>query len=273
MSTAEASDKVADALVERLFMASIEALGAASIHVGGRLGFYRSLAQEGDAAPAGLAERTGTAERYTREWLEQQAVAGFLRVDSSEADAGSPRAARISSSADAARCRSGSAHGAFVAGNGSGSPLSAPRRRGQAPGFTSIVVVFVRVPCVKIRISCEPGVSGCSSATHPSATDWPGVPAAEPKMLSAGSTKFSGALWTWVSGIARPSSVAVTGSNATTLALAHARNSTSLLPWNGGILESAALGAVGSHVDPGPWLDDARERSPTAERRNEFAPS
>jgi winged helix-turn-helix protein len=31
--------------------------------------------------------RTGTAERYVREWLEQQAVAGFLRVDDPDADA------------------------------------------------------------------------------------------------------------------------------------------------------------------------------------------
>ena len=32
-----------------------------------------------------LAARTGTAERYIREWLEQQAVAGFLAVEDGEA--------------------------------------------------------------------------------------------------------------------------------------------------------------------------------------------
>jgi SAM-dependent methyltransferase len=68
-------------LVERLFGAVIDTLEVASIHLGGRLGFYRALADDGDATPAELAVRTGTAERYVREWLEQQAVAGFLSVD------------------------------------------------------------------------------------------------------------------------------------------------------------------------------------------------
>ena len=70
-----------DELVERLFGAVIDTLEVASIHLGGRLGFYRALADDGDATPAELAVRTGTAERYVREWLEQQAVAGFLCVD------------------------------------------------------------------------------------------------------------------------------------------------------------------------------------------------
>jgi 2-polyprenyl-3-methyl-5-hydroxy-6-metoxy-1,4-benzoquinol methylase len=64
-----------------LFGAVIDTLEVASIHLGGRLGFYRALADDGDATPGELAARTGTAERYVREWLEQQAVAGFLGVD------------------------------------------------------------------------------------------------------------------------------------------------------------------------------------------------
>jgi SAM-dependent methyltransferase len=74
-----------DALVERLFTAAIDTLEIACVHIGGELGFYRALADEGDATPAELAARTGTAERYVREWLEQQAAAGFLSVDDSEA--------------------------------------------------------------------------------------------------------------------------------------------------------------------------------------------
>jgi tRNA A58 N-methylase Trm61 len=70
-----------DVLVERLFAATIGCLEVASVHVGGRLGFYRALADGGDADPSELASRTGCAERYVREWLEQQAVAGFLSVD------------------------------------------------------------------------------------------------------------------------------------------------------------------------------------------------
>ena len=79
------------ALVERLFGATIGTLEIASVHLGGRLGFYRALADGGDATPAQLAARTGTAERYVREWLEQQAVAGFLSVDDPKAEPGERR--------------------------------------------------------------------------------------------------------------------------------------------------------------------------------------
>jgi SAM-dependent methyltransferase len=81
------STAVTDALVERLFAAAIDTLEVASVHLGGRLGFYRALAELGDATPAELAGRTGTAERYVREWLEQQAVARFLSVDDPAASA------------------------------------------------------------------------------------------------------------------------------------------------------------------------------------------
>jgi SAM-dependent methyltransferase len=75
------SDTATNALVERLFGAVIDTLEVASIHIGGRLGFYRSLAEVGEATSVELAARTATDERYVREWLEQQAVAGFLSVD------------------------------------------------------------------------------------------------------------------------------------------------------------------------------------------------
>lgn len=85
---AEAPDTgVTDALVERLFAAIVGTVEVASVHLGGRLGFYQALAEGGPATPAELAARTGTAERYVREWLEQQAVAGFLTVEDAAADA------------------------------------------------------------------------------------------------------------------------------------------------------------------------------------------
>jgi 2-polyprenyl-3-methyl-5-hydroxy-6-metoxy-1,4-benzoquinol methylase len=76
-----------NALVERLFGAVIDSLEVASVHVGGRLGLYTALADGGAATPGELAVRTGTAERYVREWLEQQAIAGFLSVDDADAPA------------------------------------------------------------------------------------------------------------------------------------------------------------------------------------------
>ncbi|MEJ7762646.1 MAG: hypothetical protein WKF80_07620, partial [Thermomicrobiales bacterium] len=62
-----------DALVERLFNATVAAMDVFSVYIGDRLGYYRSLAEDGPATSAELAARTGTAERYAREWLEQQA--------------------------------------------------------------------------------------------------------------------------------------------------------------------------------------------------------
>ena len=71
----------ADALVERIFSAAVNSFDIAGIYLGDRLGWYRSLADDGAATPDELAARTGTDARYAREWLEQQAVAGILEVD------------------------------------------------------------------------------------------------------------------------------------------------------------------------------------------------
>jgi SAM-dependent methyltransferase len=75
-----AEDPSADAVAERVFAAFTGGLEALSIYAGDRLGWYRSLHDAGPATPAELARRTGTHERYTREWLEQQAVLGLLHA-------------------------------------------------------------------------------------------------------------------------------------------------------------------------------------------------
>jgi SAM-dependent methyltransferase len=69
-----------DALAERLFEATLGALELFSIHLGYRLGLYAELAAGGPASAGELAARAGIDRRYAREWLEQQAVAGFLEV-------------------------------------------------------------------------------------------------------------------------------------------------------------------------------------------------
>ena len=68
------------ALGDRLVTAVIGAYEAAAVDLGDRLGWYRALAGS-PATAAELAERTDTHPRYAREWLEQQAVAGYLAVD------------------------------------------------------------------------------------------------------------------------------------------------------------------------------------------------
>jgi 2-polyprenyl-3-methyl-5-hydroxy-6-metoxy-1,4-benzoquinol methylase len=67
-------------LGDRLVAAVTGAFEAAAVDLGDRLGWYRALADTPATAPQ-LAARTGTDPRYAREWLEQQAVAGYLTVD------------------------------------------------------------------------------------------------------------------------------------------------------------------------------------------------
>lgn len=94
MITAEAptAEERAGAFAERVFNAAVEMIDLATIYLGDQLGYYRALVEIGSATPAELAGRTGTNERYTREWLEQQAVTGILEVD----DTGDPATRRYS---------------------------------------------------------------------------------------------------------------------------------------------------------------------------------
>jgi 2-polyprenyl-3-methyl-5-hydroxy-6-metoxy-1,4-benzoquinol methylase len=79
-----------DALVQRLFEATLGTWDLLAVYLGSRLGLYSALA-DGDATTSELAERTGTNERYVREWLEQQASSGILDVDEPAAEAGKRR--------------------------------------------------------------------------------------------------------------------------------------------------------------------------------------
>jgi SAM-dependent methyltransferase len=56
-------------------------LNTALVVMGDRLGLYKGLADGGPLTPAELAKRTGTAERYVREWLNAQAAGGYVTYD------------------------------------------------------------------------------------------------------------------------------------------------------------------------------------------------
>ncbi|MGO9728555.1 MAG: hypothetical protein ACLPN6_24955, partial [Streptosporangiaceae bacterium] len=56
-------------------------LNAAVIAMGDKLGLYRALAGAGPLAATELAQRTGTAERYIREWLRARAAGGYVEYD------------------------------------------------------------------------------------------------------------------------------------------------------------------------------------------------
>jgi len=54
---------------------------AALVQVGDKLGLSKALAAGGPQTPDELAKRTGTAERYVREWLCNQAAGGYVSYD------------------------------------------------------------------------------------------------------------------------------------------------------------------------------------------------
>ena len=68
--------------LERFVLRAVEEVGStlntALVVMGDRLGLYRALSGAGPLTPAELAARTGTAERYVREWLNAQAAGGFV---------------------------------------------------------------------------------------------------------------------------------------------------------------------------------------------------
>jgi SAM-dependent methyltransferase len=77
-----------DKLMQFVFRAVDEVgatLNTALVVMGDRLGLYRALNGAGPLTPTELAERTGAAERYVREWLNQQAAGGYVEY---EADTG-----------------------------------------------------------------------------------------------------------------------------------------------------------------------------------------
>src|SRR5437867_6675923 len=51
------------------------------IVLGDRLGLWAAMAGAGPVTPAELAAKTGTVERYVREWLRGVAVAGYVGYD------------------------------------------------------------------------------------------------------------------------------------------------------------------------------------------------
>lgn len=73
--------EAADGIAERVFSAVLESMDLMAVYIGDRLGYYRLLAERGPSTSTELAQRAETTERYTREWLEQQAVTGILEVD------------------------------------------------------------------------------------------------------------------------------------------------------------------------------------------------
>jgi SAM-dependent methyltransferase len=67
--------------LERAVSEIAAGMSAVMVLIGDRLGLYKAMAGAGPLTPAELARRTGTAERYIREWLGNQAAGGFVTYD------------------------------------------------------------------------------------------------------------------------------------------------------------------------------------------------
>lgn len=67
-----------EALTSRLLQSTVQALELFGVYLGKELGLYAAFESDRSLTPVELAARTGIAVRYAREWLEQQAVAGFV---------------------------------------------------------------------------------------------------------------------------------------------------------------------------------------------------
>jgi len=82
-----APDPQARVLAIRMWTSLLATQELLAAYLGVRLGLYDALAAAPDGlTPAELAQRSGVAVRYAREWLEQQAVAGILVTPAGQRD-------------------------------------------------------------------------------------------------------------------------------------------------------------------------------------------
>src|SRR6266480_49211 len=84
MTTTE-TNPIDEARLEAFVRQAVTAMGAALsgllLHIGDRLGLYKAMAGAAPVTSAMLAARTGTAQRYVREWLGNQAAGGYVTYD------------------------------------------------------------------------------------------------------------------------------------------------------------------------------------------------
>ena len=85
MATAETQLPLDEEKLHQFVFRAVEEVGAtlntALVVMGDKLGLYRALAGAGALTPGELAERTGTNERYVREWLNAQAAGGYVEYE------------------------------------------------------------------------------------------------------------------------------------------------------------------------------------------------
>jgi SAM-dependent methyltransferase len=85
-----ANQQITRPFVERAFDDFVAAMSLPMVVLGDRLGLYKAMSGAGPLTPDELARRTGTAERYVREWLSQQAAGGYVMYDGASGRFGLP---------------------------------------------------------------------------------------------------------------------------------------------------------------------------------------
>lgn len=78
-------EQLVEDFADRFFGAVLGAQEIQAAYFGDRLGWYRALDERGPLTATELADATGTHCRYAQEWLEHQAVAGWITVDDCDA--------------------------------------------------------------------------------------------------------------------------------------------------------------------------------------------
>ena len=85
-TTPQPTAEQVEALAGRIFMAGLEAVELYTVHLGIQLGLYRALDEGGAQTAAELAAYTDQERRYVREWLQSQAISGFVSIDGGDVD-------------------------------------------------------------------------------------------------------------------------------------------------------------------------------------------
>jgi SAM-dependent methyltransferase len=109
------------------------AISALLLHIGDKLGLFKAMANAGPLTPKQLAEKTGTAERYVREWLSNQAAGGYVTYH--------PESGTFSLNEEQAFCLANEESPAFLPG-----------------GFESLAAVFVSEPKLTAAFRSGQGV-------------------------------------------------------------------------------------------------------------------
>lgn len=87
-------------------------MGAAAVAplvvIGDKLGLYKALASDGPMTSEDLADKTGTTERYVREWCAAQAGSGYIEYDSEHSTFGmSPEQQAVFANENSPACMTG----------------------------------------------------------------------------------------------------------------------------------------------------------------------